>query len=510
MKESIIDKAVAFIDPALGLKRLKNKLAMDVLRNYDIASKTHRHSGWKRNKTTGSQEVSAAQAIAAASGQDLVRNNPSAKRIKRVLSARTVGTGIKAEISTKQKRNGKRKLKNLTERWDAWAESTECDFEGTHSLYGLQWLWMNTIVESGGVFIRKHVNSNLDMPLQLQTFEQSHLDRTKDTRGTKDNVEIIDGIQYLNGQITGYWLYKRPTETIGVYLTDTDSEFYPVEEVVHIFLKERAGQHIGMTWFDASAGVLRNYDIYEDAKLMQQQMAALFALIVEESPTAAGLNLKSDGSHELPDELEPGMIEYVKSGQTITTITPPKADNSTEFDIGLKQRMANGPGVTYEQMTGDYSRVNFASGRMGNVEFYAQLDIFQKFMLVPSLNKIFNWYMDLDNVSEILTSEGGGVYAVEWIFPPQISVEPGAEFDLIVKKVRNGMMSPRKAAKSLGENLGLIMEQWSDDKDSFGKLPFDIDPSMFSSAGNQLDVNTAKAAGATKDADTVTPPEDDE
>ena len=48
--------------------------------------------------------------------------------------------------------------------------------------------------------------------------------------------------------------------------------------------------------------------------------------------------------------------------------------------------------------------------------------------------------MDLDNVSETLTGDGGGVYAVEWIFPPQISVEPGAEFDLNVKKVRNGMM----------------------------------------------------------------------
>ncbi len=40
------------------------------------------------------------------------------------------------------------------------------------------------------------------------------------------------------------------------------------------------------------------------------------------------------------------------------------------------------------------------------------------------------------------------------------------------------------------------MEQWTEDKEEFGDLPFDIDPSMFSLAGNQLDVNTAAAAGA--------------
>ncbi len=500
MEPNIIDRVVGYFAPAQGLKRLRSRLGIEVVRNYDIASKGRRNYGWWRPNTSASEEVSKAHQIGAAAAQELVRNNPYAKRIKRVIPARMVGAGIKAEIIGKGKRKpSKKRLDDLTERFDDWAGSILCDFEEHHTFYGLQWLWVGTVIESGGVFIRKHVLNGLAHPLQLQTFEQSHLDRSRQTSaGDAAGTEIYDGIQYVDGKRTGYWLYTRPTDTIGNH-ADVESKFYAVEEVVHIYLKERAGQHLGMTWFDATAGVLRNYDVYEDAKLMQQQVAALFALFVEEAPTQLGVNLSTDGSHELPDELEPGMITYLKSGQNVHVVAPPKADASTEFDIGLKQRNAVGAGISYEALTGDYSRVNFASGRMGNVEFYAQLEVFQKHMLAPALTKIFGWWLALDDLSQGAAGARLGAadkFGVDWTFPPQVSVEPGAEFDLIVKKVRNGMMSPRKAAKMLGENLTVVLDQWKQDKLLFGDLPFDIDPSMFSSAGNQLDVDSASAAGA--------------
>lgn len=486
---NVIDGIVSFFNPVAGLRRASARSGLSAVRNYDIASKGRRTQSWWRPFTNASQEVSKAEPLAAASAQELVRNNPSAKRIKRVLAARTVGAGIRAEIINRKKRS-KTALSKLEQRWEDWVESTECDFEGHHTFYGLQWLWMGTIVESGGVFIRKHVKAGLACPLQLQTFEQSHLDRTKKPSG--EGVEVIDGVQFKDGQIEGYWLYSRPTDTV-TDKSSRDSDFYSVTDVVHIYLKERAGQHLGITWFDTTAGALRQYDIYEDAKLMQQQIAALFALFVEDGQSVLTTKPGTEGTHELPDELEPGLIQNLNQGQKVTTVTPPKANDSTEFDNGLKQRIASGPGITYAQMTGDYSQFNFASGRMANVEFYAQLEIFQRHMLVPAFNKIFTWFLQLDSMANTVNNTN---YKVDWTFPPQASVEPGAEFDLLIKKVRNGMLSPRKAAKALGENLEKLIEQWKEDKELFGDMPFDSDPAMFSSAGNQLDVGTAAAAGA--------------
>ena len=480
-----LDKLINYFNPKAGLERAKTRAAADAVRAYDIASKSRRNAKWRLSSATAAQEVGAAFQTGAAAAQELVRNNPLAKRAKRVIASRTIGLGVKAEVISDNKKISAKKTSRIQAAWDEWAESTDCDFEGTYNLYGLQYLWVSTLVESGGVFVRRHINPKNTIPLQLQTFEQSHLDTSK--QSTAADIEIIDGVQFNNGKLAGYWLFERPA----IASFNTESRFYKVEEIVHIFLKERAGQHVGMTWFDSSANTLRNYDVYADAKLMQQQIAALFALIIEDAPTNSGLGL-SDGSRGMPDELEPAMIEYVQSGQNIHTITPPKADNATEFDVSLKQLIASGIGVTYEQLTGDYSRVSWASGRMGNVEFYAQLDIIQGVILQPSFNKIFDWFLSLYNLSNATRDK----FKADWTFPPHVSVEPSAEFDLIIKKVRNGMLSPRKAAKALGENLPLVLQQWEQDKALFGDLPFDCDPSMFSSAGNQLDVNTAAAAGA--------------
>ena len=480
MKTNPIDSVVNFFNPEAGLKRARARMTQDVMRSYDIASMSRRNSGWNRPQTSGSAEVSKGVRIGAASAQELGRNNPLANRIKRVWANNAVAGGIQLDITGDD--TGRVKL--FQDDWDDWAENTTCDFEGHHNFYGLQWLWMTTIVESGGVFVRKHVNAAMKFPLQLQTLEQSQLDRAK------NGVLIQDGIEYnLKGTIKGYWFIIDKTKIV------PESKFYRADEIVHYFRKERVGQHLGMTWLAPVATTLRNYDTYSDAKLMQQQIAALFALIVEDTDGKMGLG-NGDGTHELPDELEPGMIEYVKAGSIPHTISPPKADNASNFDVGIKRDMAVGSGITYEQLTGDYSLVNWASGRMGRTEFYNELDFAQKLMLKPGLDKIVGWFNVLWQIKK-----GLGTFTHEWTYPPRAAVNPQEEFDVLMSKVRSGVLSPTKMAKILGEKLEKTIDQWKKDKALFGDLPFDIDPSKFASTGNQLDDNDAASSNvaSTKD-----------
>jgi len=466
-----IDKVISYFSPSLGLKRSQARIATDAIRNYDVASRGRRNEGWYRPNTTAADELSKAFQIGAASAQELCRNNPLAGKIKRIWSGNIVGAGIQLDI----KGDNDIKVGLFQKDYDLWCNSTTCDYEGHYNLYGLQWLWANTIVESGAVFILKRINSSMKIPLQLQTLEQSQLDRGK-------NGEYIrDGIEYTNnGAIKGYWFIIDKTQRI------TESKFYPASAVLHVFRKERVGQHLGMTWLAPIATLLRNYDTYMDAKLMQQQIAACFAVIVENASSNLG-SISPD--NQLPDTIESGMIEYVDSGTIPHTISPPKADNSSQFDDSIKGDIAAGVGLTREQLTGDFSKVNFASGRMAKNEFNYDLDYVQKVMFKPALEGVFNWVSSLYQIKN-----GVGDYTSDWTFPTRSAVNPKEEFEVLMSKVRHSMMSPSKAAKLSGEKLDVIVKQWVKDKELFGDLVFDIDPSLYAATGNQLNNNDAASA----------------
>lgn len=474
-----IDSIVGFFNPSAGVKRQQSRMAMDAMRGYDATSKSPRNNGWFRPSTSGAQEASAHSRILANTGQELCRNNPLAKRMKYVWANNAVGKGITLDVNS----TTEKKAKTFIDEWDEWFGSTDCDFEGHNTGYGLEHLWMSTVVESGGVFIRQHINPKLKFPLQLQTIEQSYLDRSKNKH--TENGVIIDGIQFDgNGQIEGYWFILDKTNT-GLGKPPV-SKFYGADKIIHMYRKERTGQHIGITWFSSIATTLNNYNTYQDAKLMQQQIAACFALIVENAQTASGLG---ESSSTLPESIEPSMIEYVEAGTNVNTITPPKADNSVNFDVSLKRDMAVGGGITYEQLTGDYSLVNFASGRMGKTEFNIELDTVQEHLIRPALNKVFNMFNSIYQIKK-----GKGKYKPDWTFPARSAVNPKEDLDVILTKVRNGLMSPSRASKLMGERFEHVIEQWKKDKAIIGDLPLDLDPSLFASTGNQLDTNDAASS----------------
>lgn len=479
-----LDAVINFISPQRGLMRTQARHAQALVqRSYDAATDGRRNSGWWRPKTSAAQEVSKAADKLSATGQELCRNNPLAHRIKMIWAANIVGNGIRAELTT----SSKRFRKKANDDFINWAKSTACDFEGHYNFYGLQWLWAATIVESGGVFVRCHVNNDLAIPLQLQTLEQSMLDKSKNSI-VNGSEEIVDGVQFdAVGQISGYWIYDHsPDGTI----TNNNSRFYKRgKEIIHIFRKERAGQHLGISWLAQSATALNDYATLKDAKLMQQQILACMAVIIENGSKAMGLKSETNNGMTI-DSIEPGMVEYVPEGTKVHTVTPPSGTDNGLFTTNLKDDIAIGAGLASSQMTGDYSKLNFASGRMSKIEFFQVLDFAQDLMMLPALNTVFSWF----SLVYSLSTNNNTKLTVEWTFPPRGVVQPGEELDVNIKKTRAGIISPSKLNKMYGTNLGDVVEQWKIDKVTFGGLPFDIDPSLFSIAGNQLNVDDAASS----------------
>lgn len=493
-KLNILDRIQALTNPLAVVKKLQARNVIESYeRQYEAVSGGRRNDGWSRPSTSGAEETRAAYLSLAATGSELVRNNPFASRIKSVWASSIVGNGITPQFQA----TSKHKLSKFNEIYKSWANSKDCDYEGHYNLSGLEWLWSATIVESGGVFIRKVYDPSMKSPikLRLQTLEQSYLDSAKHgfLGSDGDGEQTIGGITYLeNGVIKGYWLKDHINQS--AISTKINSQFYSADEVTHIFKKDRAGQPVGVSWLAPVSNTLANYDRYSDAKLMQQSIASCFGAIVTGAESSMGVGTGVTGSGGLEvDAIEPGMIEYMENAGKITQLTPPKADNSTEFDIGLQRQVAVGVNLTYEQLTGDYSRVNFASGRMGKTDFFTQLDFCQNLMLKPALDKILRWFLDsyLIDVSSIPNNLNW-----QWVFPPRQAVNPREEFEILFQKVRSGAMTPSELVQAGGKDFETTLNQWKKDQllmDKLG-LKFDSDPRYFARTGNQLDDNDAAAS----------------
>jgi len=376
---SIIDSIIGYVSPEAGLKRARARAAMNLVqRSYDGAKTGRRTNGWTSGGNSANAEIAPALTLLRNRSRDLVRNNPYAKKAISTYVSNAVGTGIIAKIDNSQTQ----KL------WEKWIK--ECDADGQHDFYGLQSLAANTIKESGEVLIRLRYrlpSDGLSVPLQLQVLEPDYLDNLK-TETLRNGGWIQNGIQFDPlGRREGYWLFKSHPGEISPILNSLVSVFVPASDVLHIYEKTRPGQSRGVPMLAASMLKMRDLDDYEEAELVRKGIEACFAAFVttgDDSATMGESSTESDTSRRL-ETLSAGMIQYLKPGEDVSFGAPSASNGYNEYIRTQLHAIAAGAGITYEQLTGDLSQVNYSSIRAGTLEHRRSVEQFQWITFIPML-----------------------------------------------------------------------------------------------------------------------------
>jgi len=390
-----LDRAILALAPQWGLRRVRARVAAEVLaRHYEAAADGRRTSGWRR---TGADANVAAMRDGALwklreHARSLVSNNEWAVNGCNAIVGNTVGWGLEGKAVRGAPDDA------AQEAWKAWANSTSCDADGRLTFAGIQALALLTVVVSGEVLIRRRrrrLEDGLPLPLQLQVLEPDFLDTSKDgvinadTGGT-----IVQGVEFDKlGRRAAYWLFDQHPGSQRVGAGGFISRRISASEIAHVFLSCRPGQVRGVSWFAPAIVRLKDFDDYEDARLVQQKVAACFAAFVTDPEGVPGTMGGPDEvtGNPLVESLEPGMIQYLAPGKTVQFGTPPPAGDDG-FSERTLRRIAAGLGVTYEDMTGDYSQVNFSSARMGRLAHWRNVHHWRWNMLVPqACDPVLGW-----------------------------------------------------------------------------------------------------------------------
>ncbi len=483
VQDNFIDKVVNYVSPVAGAKRsrarlLKNQIDSIAKRKYEGAATGRRTDGWISSSTSANLETLGSLTKLRDRSRDLVRNNSYASNAIDVIASNTIGTGIVAQIRDFSK--SEKKIQTANTLWKAWAESQACDFDEKHEFGGLQNLCTRGKAEGGEMLIRRRIVKPTDqnpLPLQLQVLEPDFIDSSKN-EDLNGGGRIIQGIEFNSiGKKVAYWLF---TSHPGDGNSFPKSQRVQASEIIHDFRKLRSGQVRGVPYGASSFIKLRDFDEYEDAQLVRQKIAACFTAFIHDIAEPMGDD--DEGDEFDLDKVEPGLIAKLGPGKDVKFGSPPSVQGYLEYVTPTLRSISVGFGVPYELLTGDFSNVNFSSGRMGWLQFHRLIQQWIWIDTVPTVCKrTYQWFTE---AALLIGQDLSGTYS-EWTPPRREMIDPVSETSSQRDAVRSGLITLSETIKQNGYDPEEHFKQIAEDNKKLDelKITLDSDPRKMSKVG---------------------------
>jgi lambda family phage portal protein len=503
------DRTIGFFSPTALVHRKKAKLWNSFVeknyvakkkRKYEGADSGRRTKGWNTGGLSADAEIAASGFLLRNRARDLVRNNPYAAGGIQVIENNVVGKGITTQIKVDTRATISNREKRLNNIWKAWAETTACDFDGRHTIRGLQKIVMRSVAESGEVLVRLRRTREREAispdgksikipPIQLQVLESDFLLSTNFVSNNQvaEGNKVIQGIEIdPQGKRVAYHIYESHPGNQSLNLGSSINTIrIPAEEILHCYELRRPGQMRGVTFLHPVMLRLRDFDLFEDAQLKRQQCAAMFTAFVHD---IEGMDDDEEEAEEakLGEKMEPGLIEILPPNKSVEFAKPPGAENYKEYTSVNLRAIAKGLGITYESLTGDLSDVNFSAGRMGWLEMHRNVASWQSLIVIGQmLDPTFKWF------KESLILIGESAQSSRAVHTPQRRemIDPVKEIGAVKTAVRSGVKSLSGAVRELGEDPDNLFQEIAQDNERLDELGlvFDTDPRKRNNTGS---VNT--------------------
>jgi lambda family phage portal protein len=473
------------------LKRFSRRL-FGQTPTYDGVGSGRRSLAWAVGNPGAIAALMFSQTELRSKSRDLVRRNAWANAALESYVANAIGTGIKPQSMVRDASL----RESIQALWRNW--TVDADAAGLTDFYGLQALACRAMLEGGESLVRlryRRPEDGLVVALQLQVLEPEHLPVTLNT--TADNGNLIRaGIEFDRlGRRVAYHLYRSHPEDGALAPMSSNGGMetvrVPATEILHLFRPLRPGQIRGEPWLARALVKLNELDQYDDAELVRKKTAAMFAgfvtrLAPEDNLLGEGL---ANANGMALAGLEPGTMQILEPGEDIKFSQPADVGGSYSEFLRMQFRaVAAAMGVTYEQLTGDLSMVNYSSIRAGLLEFRRRVEALQHGVIVHQLCRpIWQAFIEQAVLEGTLVLPGyarGGIakrreyLAVKWIPQGWQWVDPLKEADAMKAAIRSGLMSRSEAISANGYDAEDVDREIAADNaraDALG-LMFESDP----------------------------------
>lgn len=445
---SRLNDLIAPLAPRLALKRevalAQRAVLSQQMSHYDGAGRTKRGADFRKNRTDAVEAMRADREPIAFIARDMLRNNPRAVRIRRQIVNQVVGAGIRPSVRFRPGVSDRADDLALVKRLlnSHCLAATDMDTEGRLTLFGVQGLAMGSIVSDGEVLIRRRLRRSGDgyaLPFQVQLLEADYLDRIVDGELPNGNY-AVQGVEFDRiGRRVAYHLF--PEHPGGRRTIALASRRVAAENVIHAFRVDRPGQQRGISWLGPVITKLHELDKYQDGQIKRQEIAALFAAVMSTDVDAEDMEAQLG-------RLESGAILTIGNDEKVEFTDPPSVEGYEPFMRVTDRVIAAAMGLTYEGLTGDYSQVNYTSGRMGRMDVDPNIRDWQHNLMIPQIcAPLAGWIAEgIEDVTGIAASD----WEMSWTPPVRPVIDPTKDHKADETAMRAGKKSRRQVIRESG------------------------------------------------------------
>lgn len=414
-----------------------------------------------------------------------VRGSSQGSAAARAFKVHVVGEGIKPRSLHSEDR----RARQLDELWARTAETLDAD--GVDDAYGMQATVARALFVDGEAFLRKRVRRPEDgLLLQVQGLEADLLPLslvfTPKPLNPRNNV--IGGIEVdsIGRRVAYHFFQEHPrdqvnwrTGSVGGLLTRA----VPADQVLHVFERDRLGQMRGETRLAPVVEALWQQIVYSVAEMDRAGLASRLNAVIEQAATADAEALSAFGEQPTNTgeanptadgalDLDIGGIEIpvLEPGQKLTWVDIKQlAGEFEKFSLVKNHEVGAGCGVPYELITGDFSRVTFASARTALRAFQRVVQQVQRLLTVQMCRPQWAWMVDeafqRGELQDYRYPANRREYlAAEWTAPRVEFVDPLKEYQAYGEAMELNLMSRRQAIAELGNDFKAVDQEIAADK----------------------------------------------
>lgn len=405
-----------------------------------------------------------------ARARDLVRNNPYATGFVEELADNVIGPeGIQIQAKITNARGELQEKTNfaIEDAWEEWDFPEHASADGQDAWVDLQRLVVKTIAMDGECFLRELKGYENDFGYALQILDADLLDETFDRPPGEDGVEIRMGIECNRyGKPLAYHFWRRHPSERG--FSRGDRTRIAAEEIIHLFVRYRANQKRGISWFAPVLTTVKHMDGLTEAELVASRMsAAKMGFIINKTPEAISAyaaklqRFMASGKEPPKQEMEaaPGVIDELSPGQEFQGFDPTHPNTAFEgFLKAILRGIARGLGTTYARLTGDLSDTNYSSMRAGELPVRDRYRAIQTWLAKKLHRRVYRSWVGMALLNPLLLRDlpsrvGSDYYAVAWKPRGWKSVDPLKEVQALEAEVMLGVKSRQEAAAERGSDF---------------------------------------------------------